>query len=84
MVGHPSAALGISPSQARRITVFLMPDKKVADSGGYPPHTRLITGAFCFQDKAGAVVRFTIHKTVFPARIALAAFGFGSPVSLAV
>src|SRR5271166_2930506 len=61
----------ISWSQARRISFFLMPD------GGWrralSPNP---SGSLCFQDRPGAVVQFTIHKMVIPARIALAASSF--------
>jgi hypothetical protein len=50
-----------------------MPDR-LADGGGHSPQT--LTGSLCFQDRPGAVVQFTIHKMVIPARIALAASSF--------
>ena len=46
----------------------------MADGGGLSPQT--FSGSLCFQDRYGAVVRFTIHKVVIPARIALAASSF--------
>jgi hypothetical protein len=67
--GIPVSRRVISSSQARRISFFLMPD-----GGGLSPQT--FSGSLCFQDRYGAVVRFTIHKVVIPARIALAASSF--------
>ena len=44
MVGHPGYAPGISPSQAARITIFLVPEVKMAACAGIAPATFRSTG----------------------------------------
>ncbi len=59
MVGHLGTAPSISWSQARRVNLSHSCPIKLADGGGHSPQT--FAGSLCFQDRFGAVVRFTIQ-----------------------